>query len=702
MDGGMTDNRHGLDHLFRPRSVAIVGASSNPSKIGGIPVDYLKSQGYPGRIIPVNPNADEIQGLRAWPNLRDVPEPVDLAVIAVPSAMVEAAVEDAAAAGVKGLVIFSSGFAEIGDEGEAVQARIAARAKQAGMRILGPNCLGYMNFAENLFPTFSPVVKHGRPKPGKVAIVSQSGAFGGYALSLARRKGIGISHWITTGNEAELDFAECMEWLAEDPGTEVILGYMEGCRDGNRLRRAFLAAERAGKLVIIAKVGRSEEGAAAAASHTAALAGEDAVFDGIFRQYGVLRGDSIEDCLDMAYAASIAPLPQGRRAGVFTISGGAGILMADEAIARGMEVPELSAQAQAKVRELVPFAAPRNPLDITGQIMNDVNAFGAALGAMTTDGSCDVLLTFLAATGLSHDLGPALGKRIGAAKAAAPEVPNYVVTICEAELREYLESVGCPVFEDPSRATKAAAALSTIGARRRKDVQMVIGVPEGSGSAQLSAATTEPEALSLLADAGLPVMPFRIAVTAEEAGKAAEALGGPVAIKIVSPDILHKTEMGGVRLGLVGAEDAASAAQEILDSVTVKAPDARIEGVMIAPMIKGSAECVIGVQRDPVFGPVVMFGMGGVHVEALRDVTFRAAPLDEAEARAMIGEIRALKLLTHPRGAEPADLDAIARLIAQVSRFAAEHAETVETLDLNPVIVTDEGVTIVDALIRTR
>lgn len=702
MDGNAQTDGSSLDLLFRPRGVAVIGASSNPQKIGGIPVDFLKNLGFKGAIYPVNPNAEEIQGLKAYPSVREAPGPVDLAIVAVPAALVEGAVENAAAAGVKGLVVFSSGFAEIGEEGEAAQARIAAAARKAGIRILGPNCLGCMNVAEDLYATFSPVVKLGKPKLGRVAIVSQSGAFGAYALTLARLRGIGISHWITTGNEVDLGFAECVEWLAGDPGTDVIVGYMEGCRDGARLRRAFAAAERAGKPVILAKVGRSETGAAAAASHTAALAGEDAVFDGVFRQHGVLRGDSIEDCFDMAYAAAISGLPDGRGAGLFTLSGGAGVLMADEAAARGMDVPELSAATQAKVLDLIPFAAARNPLDITGQVMNVDGAMRASLEAMARDGACGAIVAFVAVAGLSPVLGPALAEDVEAVRAAAPDVPIYVVTIANDAFRERLEAAGCPVFSDPNRAVRALAALSALGARRRGGVSAPAA--EVSGASALPPVRTEPEALGLLAKAGLPAIPFRVVQTPEEAGEAAAAFGGRVVVKIVSPDILHKTEAGGVRVGLSGAEETAEAARGILASAKAKAPHAKIEGLTVAPMESGVAECVIGVQRDPAFGPVVMFGLGGVHVEALRDVTFRAAPIDEAEARRMIGEVRALRLLTHPRGAAPADIGALARLVAQVSVFAAEHADALETLDLNPVIAKPEGegVSIVDALVIGR
>lgn len=691
-----------LDQIFNPSAIAVIGASSNPAKIGGLPVAYLQSLGYEGKVIPINPNATEIQGLKAYPDLKSAPAGIDLAIVAVPATLVEAAVEDAAAAGVKGLIMFSSGFAEIGEAGAQAQARIAEIAKRSGMRILGPNCLGYMNVAAGLYATFSPVVQLGQPKPGRVAIVSQSGAFGAYALTLARLRGIGISHWVTTGNESDVDFAECVEWLARDPGTDVIVGYMEGCRNGDRLRQAFASARAQGKPVIMAKVGRSEAGAQAAASHTAALAGEDAVFDGVFRQYGVLRGDSIESCFDMAYAASVGGLPKSDRLGLFTVSGGAGVLMADEAAAQGLQVPELSAETQTKVLDLIPFAAARNPLDITGQVVNVEGAFGKSLGLMAQDGSCDSIIAFIAVAGLSANLGPVIAAQIEDVRASHPSIPIYAVTVCDDAFRERLEAAGCPVFSDPNRAVRAAAALSR--------VKSSLAVRDEPLTARRSAApalpetSTEPEALTLLADAGMPATPFKLAATPEAAGAAALAFDCPVALKIVSPQIQHKTEVGGVRLGLKTAGEVSQAAAEILAAAADRAPDAQLDGVMVAPMARGVAECVIGVQQDEAFGPVVMFGLGGVHVEALKDVTFRAAPVSEQEALRMIGEVRALRLLTHPRGSAPADIGALAKLIARVSEFAVDHATSLQSMDLNPVIVKPEGegLVIADALIIGR
>ncbi|WP_174543718.1 CoA-binding protein, partial [Variovorax boronicumulans] len=320
-----------LSALFAPRAIAVVGASSNAQKIGGIPVDYQRRFGFEGALYPVNPNADRIQDLPAYPSLRAIGQPVDLAILAVPSALVDGALDDAIAAGVKGVVLFSSGFAEVGAEGAAAQARLGDKARAAGVRLVGPNCLGFMNIARHVYATFSPAPGVGRVMPGRIGLVSQSGAFGAYAYAMARARGVGLSLWATTGNEADVQVADCLAWLAQDPDTDVIMAYMEGCRDGPRLRAALALAQANGKPVVMVKVGRTALGAEAAASHTAALAGDDAVYDAVFRQYGVLRARNLTEFFDLAHSAAVAGRPRDRSIGLFTLSGGVGALMADEA-----------------------------------------------------------------------------------------------------------------------------------------------------------------------------------------------------------------------------------------------------------------------------------------------------------------------------------------------------------------------------------
>ncbi len=687
-----------LDALFRPTTVAIVGASQNPAKIGGYPVHYLKTLGFAGRFYPVNPNSAEIQGLRAWPSLASLPERIDLAIVAVPAASVPDVLADAAAAGVRSAVLFTAGFAEIGEAGGAVQAEIAARARRAGMRVLGPNCLGVMNIRHRLFATFAPPVASGVVAEGCVGLVSQSGAFGGYCFSLARERGLGLSTWVTTGNEADIEFADCLAWLARDAESKVIMGYMEGCRNGPKLRAALAAVRAAGKPLVMVKVGRSAEGAAAAASHTAVLTGEDAVYDAVFRQYGVWRARSIEEFFDIGYAAAIGKLPRGRRVALVTVSGGVGALMADEAAERGLDAAPLPEAAQAAIRAIVPFAATRNPVDVTGQVASDTSILDRVLDIVLAEGRYDSLVAFLSARGIAKGAGPQLIEAARNLRRAHPHLLLVLCSLFHAELRQALDGEGCLTFDDPSRALRAVAALSFLAAPSRSpDTAIEIGPPP----ALPQGAASEIEALEILAKAGIPVVPARSARTSAEAVAAATALGYPVALKVLSRDIAHKTDIGGVRLGLASDGAVREAFAAIVGSAAVLMPSARIAGVLVAPMVAGGIECVLGAQHDRVFGPVVMFGLGGIHAGALKDVSFRVAPFDEAEAHRMIRGIRAFPILTGVRGRPPADLDALAAALAALSRFAAACGERLVTLDINPFLVrpAGQGAAALDALL---
>ncbi|MEZ5816771.1 MAG: acetate--CoA ligase family protein [Hyphomicrobiaceae bacterium] len=682
-----------LDPLFKPTSVAVVGASADAAKIGGRPVDYLKRLGFGGAVLPVNPKSAEIQGLKAYPSVSALPEAVDLAILSVPAALVLPAVEEAAAKGVRSLIVFSSGFAEVDAAGRAAQQRIVDIALDTGMRVLGPNCMGLVNVSAGVYASFSPVIAMGQARPGNIAIVSQSGAFGAFAYTLARERGLGLSKWVASGNESDVDVADCIAWLAGDAETKVILAYIEGAKDGRRLMAALEMARAAGKPVIVTKVGRTEIGAHAAASHTAALAGEDAVYDAVLRQCGAYRARTVEEFFDVGYAAAVAGLPKGGNIGLLTVSGGVGVLMADDAVEHGLAVTEMPAEAQAGIRRLVPFAATRNPLDITGQVANDETLLDRALDIMLGTGCYDMLATFNAASGLSAERGAHM---LGLAKHIRSRYPRLPVAFCSVfrpELRAALEASGCMAFEDPSRMIRALAGIARLAAAqadaagmRRDDEGDRPGrlpeIPEGPAN--------EVEALAALACAGVPVVETTLCATADEAAAAARKISAPVVVKVVSRDILHKSDIGGVRLGLRDEAAVRSAFDEIMANAGRHVAGAKIDGVLVAPMISGGVECILGVQQDPAFGPVVMFGLGGVLVEVLKDVSFRAAPFDRAEALAMIREIRGARVLEGVRGAPPADVEALADALAALSRLAAG-APALVSLDINPFLVRTRG-----------
>ncbi|MFN3733670.1 acetate--CoA ligase family protein [Comamonas testosteroni] len=691
----------GLDALFSPRSIAVVGATDSPQRIGGIPLDYLLRFGYTGRLRAVNPRAATVQGLPAHARLTDIREPVDLAIVAVPQAHVAAVLEDAAAARVRSMVLFSSGFAETGAEGAATQQALQERARAAGIRLIGPNCLGFMRPGHQTYATFSPAPNAGRVKPGRIGLISQSGAFGAYAYSMARERGLGLSLWATTGNEADVQLADGLAWLARDPETDVIMAYMEGCRDGERLRAALALAREHGKPVIMFKVGTSELGAAAAASHTASLAGNDAVYDAVFRQYGVLRAHTISDFFALAASASIAPIPRNRSLGLLTVSGGVGAMMADDASAASLDVQPLSEAAQRQLLEWVPFAAPRNPVDITGQVTNDVTLLERSAELMMRDRNFASWLGFFAAGGLSDAFWAVLRSLVEKLRAAHPDTLLAICTLCSDARRAEMEALGCLVFSDPSAAIRCIGALASLADAPRAaplppafPAQSALQLPPGSLS--------EARSMELLAEAGMPVVPHQLVRTQQQAAQAVQALGGTIALKVASADIAHKSEVGGVALNLRTAMDAGAAFARILASARQARPTAQLDGALAARMVHGGVECIAGVHRDPVFGPVLMFGLGGIHVEILRDVSLRALPITRDDALAMVQELRTFPILAGARGKPPADLQALADALLALADFAQRCGDTLSSAEINPLIALPReqgGCVAVDALV---
>ncbi len=685
-----------LDPLFRPRSIAVLGASSSPTKVGGRPVAALLRNGFKGAIYPVNPRSETIQGLPAFASVKDIPGTVDLAICTVPPGAVMRVLEECAEKAVGALVVFTSGFAEVGKR--AVQEAMAGLAREAGIRLMGPNCMGMVNFGSRAVGSFHPAFAEDIV-PGQIGLVSQSGAFGGVAYMLARERGHSLSYMFTTGNEADVDIGDCTAFLADDPDTKAILLYMEGCRNGPKFLAALERACATETPVVAIKLGRTEAGAAAAASHTAALAGEDAVYESLFRQFGVYRAESIEEFFDIARSCVVGTLPANDRVALVTVSGGVGVLMADDANRRGLDVAPMPEAAQRRMLNLVPFAGARNPIDVTGQVLNDPTLLDQAIELAATSGDYGSLVSFQGSIGRNPALMEATRGAWIERKAANPATLFTVAGFCTPDYTRDLEAAGIPVYEEATHATRAIAALAGFARsfrerRPRPAVPAPTDVPAGP--------VNELAAFGAVAAAGVPVVPARHARTAREAGAAAAALGFPVVIKVLSADIVHKSDIGGVRLGISDRAAAETAFDEIVAASRAAVPDAAIDGCLVAPMVTGGVETILGVQRDPVFGPVVMFGLGGIFVEALKDVTFRAAPFDEAEARSMIESVAAFPVLTGLRGQPPADLDALAAALSRLSLFAAANADTIESLDLNPFLVRPAGALALDAVLVIR
>jgi len=685
-----------LDDLLNPRSIAIVGASDDPTRIGGRPLRHMLNQRFQGGIYPVNPRRDIVQGLRAYPALGDIDGDLDFVLVAVPAPMVAEQVRAAAAKNARTVMVFSSGFAETGPDGAAMQDELTAIARATGVRVIGPNCLGAFNSENRFYPTFTSTIDRATPVPGGISIASQSGAYGSHIYMASHMRGLGIRYWLTTGNEADLHVAETIRLLAESEDVHCIMAYAESIKDGPMLVEALELARGNRTPVIFMKVGRSEVGAQAANSHTASLSGEDAVYDAVLRQHGAWRVKSTEEMLDIAYASRPRIYPVGKRLGLVTISGGAGVLMADAAADHGLDVAPMPADAQAELKQILPFAAARNPVDVTAQFFNDLSLVPRFTKAMLDRGGYDALIGFWTSVAGSPVLGdPLLGHLTETMKDYRDRLFLHVM-LTPDEMRERYDAAGFPSFEDPTRAIVAMAALMAFGEAFAKEAAPAPEIPGFSPLPQ--GPLGEREAKAVLAAAGLPVVHDRLATSAREAALAAQEAGGPVAMKIASPDILHKTEAGGVMLD-IAAGSAAAAYDTIVANARAYAPRVRIDGVLISRMVSGGVECILGARTDPVFGPVVLFGLGGVFTEVLRDVSFRRAPFAQATAREMIEELKGLALLKGARGKPAVDLDALAEAISRLSLFATVHGGAIDSVEMNPLRAMPDGCLALDALI---
>lgn len=700
----MLKTSNGLSTLMAPKSIALVGASDDPARIGGRPLRYLREARFQGAVYPVNPKRETVQGYRAYASMADLPESPDVAILAVPAAGSLEALKSCAARSVKAAIVFSAGFAETGEEGRRIQEEMAEVARDSGMRVLGPNCLGVFNAASGYYGTFSAILDQSLIQPGPVGIVSQSGAYGSHIAHLARQRGLGIGSWITTGNECDVDVAEALRWIVEQPDINVVMAYAEGIRDRDTFIDALEVARLREKAIVFMKVGRSEVGAHAVSSHTAALAGSDAVFDAVFRQYGVWRAKTTEEQLNVAYACAGGRYPRGNKLGIFTLSGGFGIQMADDAAAAGLDVAPMPEAAQQELKAMLPYASPRNPVDATAQALTDLPLMTSYISAMLEKGGYDFFTGIFGSGPASPTFAGRLREVLETASAASRDTIMSLTMSAPREIVRSYEEKGFLVHEDGTALMTALGALvhfrwSFDRARSASAAELAtaaVPLPQQ--------ALSEYEAKRILSAAGIPFPEEVLVGPDEDAGAAAARIGFPVVVKICSADIAHKTEIGGVAVGMKDEAAARTAAAAILERARRERPEARIDGVLVSPMIQGGVEVIAGVSRDPVFGPVVMFGLGGVFVEVLKDVTFRAAPFDTAEAERMIREIRGFSMLEGVRGAPPADVEALARMLSALSMFAAVNATSIDSIDLNPVRVFEKGRGLValDALIVPR
>jgi acetyltransferase len=696
-----------LDRFLAPQSIAVIGASPERTKIRGQLLHLLRENGYPGHLYPVNPSYREIEGMACYPSLAAIGAPIDLAVVVIPAEAVLPALKDCAAAGVGGAVIISSGFAEQGGAQAGLQEEIAKLARRTGLRIAGPNAEGFYNAPGRVAATFSPTVEVKPEAPPiaslrRIGIIAQSGGMGFALYNRGHALGLSFSAVVSTGNEADLTASDFFLHMAGDADTAAIMLFIEGVRDPERfIAAARLAAER-GKPVIAAKIGRTGAGARAARSHTASLAGWNTAYEAVFRRHGIIAAEEPDEAVAIAAAFATAPLPKGDRVAVVTTSGGAGAWAADALAAAGLALPELSPELQREIGTFIPaYGSARNPVDITAQAVRTGGLIRAIelLGASAEVDALIVVLSLASETRIT--LEPAVLKRVLAA--GGKPVQFYSYSLPSPLGRKVLAEAGLTLHTGLAPLASAMRALARRGAYVPPPPAQATSTTPAlrAALARPQAGLAEHGAKTILAAAGITMPPHRLVTRREDLAAAAAALGFPLALKIQSPDLPHKTEVEGVRLGIVGAADLAEAFDEVLAAAKRHRRDARIDGVLLERMAKPGIEMIVGTVADAVFGPLVMVGAGGVMTELFRDARYRLAPVDAAEARAMIAELRAAPLLGGFRGSAPADIDALADLVAQVSVFAAAYRDSVQEVDLNPVIVhrRGEGCTVADALL---
>ncbi|MDR3710689.1 MAG: acetate--CoA ligase family protein [Capsulimonadaceae bacterium] len=703
-----------LTTLFTPKSVAVLGATERPGAVGEAVFRNLLHNHYQGVVYPINFRAKQVMSVKAAPSLTALGEVVDLAILVVPTAAVLPAIEECGQLGVKNVSVITAGFKEVGGEGIVLENKLKDLVKKYGINLMGPNCLGHINTD----PEVSLNASFARRMPirGNLGFISQSGALCGAILDYAAAKNIGFSKFISFGNKADVSEIDFLNYLSDDPATDVIIMYLEDLVEGRSfidLAREITGERKKRKPILAIKTGRTAQGAAAAASHTGSLAGSDEVYDALFAQAGVLRVDTVEDLFDYATAFANQPIPKGNRVAILTNAGGPGIMTTDACVRNGLEVPRLSEPTLKALEKALPaMASTKNPVDVVGDALHD--RYKAALDVLVTEPNVDSIIVLVTPQNMT-DVAE-IAEEVAKANEAHKDDPDRKTIVgtfmgsvdmaCGADL---LKERGVPSYKFPESAVRSLGQMVAYErwlARPRTDVKefnvdttkakSIIDGAIADGRTQLP----EIESLELLKSYGFPVPAFGHAADPEKAVAAAEELGYPVVLKISSPDILHKTDVGGVKLNLKDAAAVRAAAKDILETSAKLRPNARIWGVTVEPMSKPGREVILGMTRDPRFGPILMFGLGGVYTELLKDVSFRLAPVRELGAIRMVDSLKTKALFDTFRGTPPADKEAIYDAIERLSQLVVDFPN-IKEMDINPMLVypAGEGAAVVDARI---
>jgi acyl-CoA synthetase (NDP forming) len=693
-----------FEPLFNPRGIAIVGASNDQGRPGGQTIAALTGRKYSGGIYPVNPKYETVAGLRCYSEISAVPKDCDVAVIALPAAQVLKVVEECGKHGVRFAVIIGGGFREDGDAGRAREKELLAIAGKYKVRLIGPNCLGFVNVHSNVYAGFGSITRPPYLTSGKVSAVIQSGGFGNSLVIRCGAAGIGFRYVVASGNEADINTPELIDSFVEDPGTYVILAYIEGIGDGRAFMAAAHRARLAGKPLVIWKAGNTRQGVKAAASHTANMAGSYDIYRAAFKEAGVIEVNDMEEAADFVKTLIGQPTAEGTNVAVMGGSGGSAVVFSDAADAYGLTLQSLKPETMRVLKENLPnVASLDNPVDYAAGFINDQNAprFERAVDAVLSDlGIHQLGLLFATVTGRVGENGANALAAVARRHRKPILVFSSVPRENAPEMFSILESAGIPIFRSVNRLARAMRVLADYRRASTKNMDkpapVAAHIPMDIGSGVLD----EYSSKQLLQAYGVPVTEDRMFPPTPIAVVSAQSCEFPAVLKIVSRDISHKSDIGGVTLNLSSADELSRASETMLQRVRAAAPKAKLEHLMVSPMIRDGLEAIVGVVNDSVFGPVVVFGLGGVYAETLRDITYRLAPFGEETGREMIGELRAAALFDGLRGQQPRDTDALAALLGSVSHLAWDMRDRLKELDINPVIVKQkgEGVVAVDAL----
>ncbi len=692
-----------FDQLFSPRSIAIIGASQDLVRISGQPIRALKAAGFKGAIHLVNPKYPSLHGQPCFPTAAAIGKPVDLAIVAVPAAGVSEAIRDCGRAGIRFAIVLTAGFREAGGAGVALEAELKLVALQSDVRVIGPNCQGMVAVPARVWACFGSISEEIDLKQGEVSCVFQSGGFGYAIVNLAELQGVGFRTCISSGNETDMTSPEILEAFLDDPGTKIAFAVMEGTPDARRLLDVGRKALATGKPVLIWKSANTEAGAKAAASHTANMTGRADLFRAAFRQSGLIEVDDVEPIVDIAKLVAQGRRAKGRRIGALSISGGSGIVFADRCVREGLELPPFSPKTVAALKKIIPaFGSSENPADVTAGVFNDMSLLTKTLDIVLEDDGIDQLTIMLASI---PGLPAERAAEAIAAAAAKTDKPVHVAwsgrrSKSEAAYR-ILEAAEVPVIPTPVRLAQAAAILARFEADRAR-----LGSRKAPVVAARKAYELPPGAVTLSeAESKAVLAAHGIAVTREATVGAGESyigklarLSPPFAVKVLSRDIAHKSDVGGVKLGVRDVIGVEAAAIEVITNARRAKPDAKIDGVLVSEMASG-LEVLIGVINDPAFGPTVALGLGGVLTEVLRDVTYRIAPFGLEDARDMIAELKGARLFAGYRGQPAADTGALARMLVDVSAMAMALKDRLAEMDINPVFVGPKGCVAADALV---